>query len=293
MNNTDFLIQDKALVDERLRVLLRPADTPYRLVAEAMEYSVMLGGKRIRPCLVLEACRACGGDTETALILGCALEMIHTYSLIHDDLPCMDDDDMRRGQPSCHIRYGYANALLAGDALLTKAFETVASASELTADTVCSAVAILAESAGINGMIGGQVMDLANEGKEIPPDTLRLLNRLKTGKLLTAAVRLGALSAHADEKTTAMLVRYADALGTAFQIRDDILDIVSDSKTLGKPVGSDAGNDKHTYAATVGVEAAEAEVKRLTDEACDAISSLGKSADNLILLAQSLAERNY
>lgn len=291
MNIPAFVLENKDRFDQRLSEILTTAETPYQIVSEAMHYSVTLGGKRIRPCLVLESCRACGGKDDGAIVLGCALEMVHTYSLIHDDLPCMDDDDLRRGQPSCHKKYGYANALLAGDALLTKAFETIAEADTLSADAKVNAVSVLSSCAGIDGMVGGQVLDLAYEGKPIDFDTLALLNRLKTGRLLVAAVKLGAVAGGADDSVTEALTAYAENLGAAFQIRDDILDIISDTATLGKPVGSDAENQKNTYATMVGVEAAEREVERLTAAACDALFPLGDSAENLKKLAHYLCDR--
>lgn len=259
-------------------------------VAGAMGYSLTAGGKRIRPALTLAFCRACGGDWEKALPLACALEMIHTYSLIHDDLPCMDNDDMRRGKPSCHKAFGEDTALLAGDGLLTAAFQTILSA-DLPAETIRQAGLVLARAAGPAGMIGGQVMDLANEGRAVDAARLRETDMLKTGALIRAAAAMGCIAAGAPEELRKAADRYAADIGLAFQIVDDILDMVGDPAALGKAVGSDAANDKSTYVTLLGLEGAKAEAERLRASAVDALSAFGSEADALRELAGLLAGR--
>ena len=260
------------------------------VVSEAMRYSLEGGGKRIRPCLTLEFCRICGGDVEAALPFAAAVEMIHTYSLIHDDLPCMDDDDMRRGKPACHIRYGYANALLAGDGLLTLAFRTLTRA-ELPADRIVRAVRTLSDAAGHGGMILGQTMDLANEDRPVDLDTLRQTDACKTGALLRAACVLGCIAAGADEAQMQAAARYAEAVGLAFQIVDDILDVTGDTATLGKPVGSDASQHKSTYVTLCGLDGAKEAAARYTADAVRAAEAFGAEGRPLCVLAQELLRR--
>lgn len=261
-------------------------------VAGAMGYSLTAGGKRIRPALTLAFCRACGGDWEKALPLACALEMIHTYSLIHDDLPCMDNDDMRRGKPSCHKAFGEDTALLAGDGLLTAAFQTILSA-DLPAETIRQAGLVLARAAGPAGMIGGQVMDLANEGRAVDAARLRETDMLKTGALIRAAAAMGCIAAGAPAELRKAADRYAADIGLAFQILDDILDTVGDPAALGKAVGSDAANDKSTYVTLLGLEGAKAEAERLRASAVEALAAFGPEADALRELAGLLAGRTY
>ena len=260
------------------------------VVCDAMRYSLSGGGKRIRPYLVLEFCRICGGDVQKAMPFAAAVEMIHTYSLIHDDLPCMDNDDLRRGKPACHIRYGYANALLAGDGLLTLAFATLAKA-ELPPERIAKACAVLAREAGHLGMIGGQTMDLENEGKAVTLDTLRQTDCLKTVCLIRAACVLGCIAAGASEDAIHAAETYAKGVGLAFQIVDDILDVTSDTATLGKPVGSDAAQNKNTYVTLCGLEAARAEAEKYTADAVAALKSFGEQGEALRSLAQTLCTR--
>lgn len=243
-------------------------------VAQAMLYSLENGGKRIRPVLVLEFCRATGGKVEDALPFALAIEMIHTYSLIHDDLPCMDDDDMRRGKPSCHKRFDYATALLAGDGLLTLAFGQCARAA-LDPAKVSEAVAVLTDAAGYLGMIGGQTMDLQNEGRAVTVDDLRRTDALKTSCLIKAACLLGCIASGAGAEQRRLAERYAEDLGLAFQIVDDLLDLTCTSEQLGKPVGSDTKNDKSTYPALLGIERCEKLVEELTASAMAAAEGLG------------------
>lgn len=259
-------------------------------VSEAMLYSLKNGGKRVRPMLVLEFCRACGGEVEKALPFACALEMIHTYSLIHDDLPCMDDDDFRRGMPSCHKQFDYATALLAGDGLLTLAF-SVASSASLGPETVVRAVKLLSDCAGYRGMIGGQTMDLQHENKQITLEQLRTTDALKTGMLIYAACVLGCLAAGADERAVSAAEIYAQNIGLAFQIVDDILDITSTAEELGKPIGSDAENLKSTYPALLGLEKSKELVNQLTRSAVDAVSVFGDNGKFLSDYAVKLSVR--
>ncbi len=261
------------------------------IVCEAMRYSVENGGKRIRPVLVLASCQMCGGDFNDAVDLACALEMIHTYSLIHDDLPCMDNDDMRRGKPSCHIKFGEEYALLAGDALLTYAFE-VAAKCNISAEKKAKAIACLAESAGFSGMVGGQVIDLQSEGKEISYDTLRKMHSLKTGALIRCAVKLGCICAGASEEKTSSLVKYAENIGFAFQAIDDILDVTSSQEVLGKPIGSDEECEKTTYVTLFGVEKAKSIADELTENAINSISDF-ENNEFLLRLAKELTDRKY
>ena len=260
------------------------------VMLDAVSYSLGNGGKRIRPVLTLEFCRLCGGDYRDALPFAIGAEMIHTYSLIHDDLPCMDNDDMRRGKPSSHKVYGEANALLAGDGLLTLAFETVLS-SDISADKKAKAALELAKAAGISGMIGGQVMDLSNEGKAASLDEIRATDRLKTGEMIRAAAVMGCIAAGADDEKIAAAEKYCDNIGLAFQIVDDILDVTSDDATLGKPVGSDSQNEKSTYVSHLGIEKSKEYARRLTEDAKAALDIFGSEGEFLSELADRLSER--
>ena len=258
-------------------------------VVEAMSYSLKNGGKRLRPVFCIEFAKCCGATAEDAIAFACALEYVHTYSLIHDDLPCMDNDDFRRGKPSCHKQFGEATALLAGDALLTHAFE-IAVSSNLPADKKTAAVAVLAKCAGVCGMIGGQVIDLKYESEN--PTLFQLLDvhTLKTGALISAACQLGCLAGKTSETQLEAAKEYAEKLGIAFQIKDDILDVVGDSEVLGKPVGSDAENDKTTYVSLMGLEQSQKDVEALTAEAISALDAF-ENADFLRLLAEKLINR--
>lgn len=258
---------------------------------EAMAYSLENGGKRIRPMLALEFCRVCGENPQKAIPFALALEMIHTYSLIHDDLPCMDNDDMRRGKPSSHKVFGEADALLAGDALLTLAFETVLSAPGMSGEQKAAAGLALAKAAGCSGMIAGQVMDLANEGKKAPLEDVAKTDRLKTGELIMAAASMGCIAANADEAKLNAAREYCADIGLAFQIVDDILDVTSSSEVLGKPVGSDGENDKSTYVSLLGLEKSQAMADELTEKAKASLSVFGDEKEFLLMLADMLADR--
>lgn len=281
------------IINSYLRSALPQCDFGEDVVHEAMNYSLSIGGKRIRPVLTLEFCRVCGGNIEDALSLAAALEMVHTYSLIHDDLPCMDNDDMRRGMPSCHIKYGYEYALLAGDGLLTAAFGLIADSdfAKKNPAGAIKAVSALSSLAGANGMIGGQVIDLKNENRSAELKTLQKMDELKTGALIKCAALLGCIAAEADEKKIEAATEYASKIGQAFQIVDDILDVTGDEKNLGKPVGSDKESGKSTYYTLLGLEKAQEYADRLTDEAVDALSIFGKESEFLKELAYMLARR--
>lgn len=275
------------MINDALEEYLPKSDD---IVSEAMKYSVRNGGKRIRPMLTLEFCKACGAEPEKALPFACAVEMIHTYSLIHDDLPCMDDDDYRRGKPSCHIAFGEANALLAGDALLTLAFETAVKA-DIAAENVVRAVKELSYSAGILGMVGGQVLDLQNENKALTLSELEQIHNLKTGELIRVACVLGCVAAGADEEKIKSAEAYAKGIGLTFQIVDDILDVTSDAETLGKPIGSDAENQKTTYVSLLGIEKSKEVAAELTRKAKAALAVYDENTEALSLLADNLLIR--
>lgn len=285
----NILDNDIRKVEHTLLSYLPDANHGQHSVVEAMKYSLMNGGKRLRPVFALEFARACGAARNDALPLACALEYIHTYSLIHDDLPCMDNDDLRRGKPSCHKQFDEATALLAGDALLTHAFEIVADC-DLTDDKKVMAISLLSQNSGVCGMIGGQVIDMILENGNPTLKQLLTVYKLKTGALISAACLLGCISAGASDEQLAAASKFAYSLGIAFQIQDDILDIVGDEDKLGKPVGSDMNNNKTTYAAIAGVEKAKEDVKRLTEVA---IAQLDKfeNTEFISLLAVSLINR--
>ncbi len=262
-------------------------------VAEAMTYACADGGKRIRPVLVLEFCRLCGGDTAAAMPFAMAIEMIHSYSLVHDDLPCMDNSPMRRGRPSTHAVYGETMALLAGDGLLNLAFETMLRARDLPAERVLGAASALADAAGIDGMVGGQVIDLQSEGKSIALPVLEALQEGKTAALLIAACVMGArlAGATAEQETAARAFGYN--LGLSFQIVDDILDVTASAQELGKPVGSDADNEKVTYVSLLGLDEARRLAAERTDAALAALAPFGEGADDLRRLAEALLTRKH
>ena len=279
-----------SLIDVSLAEYLPEDENGDLAVGEMMAYSLKNGGKRIRPVLTLEFCRLCGTSPDKALPFACALEYIHTYSLIHDDLPCMDNDDMRRGQPSSHKKFGEANALLAGDALLTRAFGILACA-ELPPAFIVRAVDALADAAGALGMIGGQYLDLEGEKKTLTVEELRRIDELKTGALIKCACLLGCIAADADIDKIDAAEAYAENLGVAFQIVDDILDVTADAATLGKPVGSDAKNGKNTYVSLLGLDGAAAEAEKYTSLALEALEVFGDRARELKAFTRALLER--
>ena len=277
MNLEKILAEYKSLIDSELDRYLTFLPCKQQRLLEAMRYSANAGGKRIRGILALEFARLCGGTTEAALPAACAIEMLHTFSLIHDDLPCMDDDDMRRGKPSCHIAFDEATALLAGDELEIYSFKVIAGSVNhgVTAENALKMSALLAENAGHMGMTGGQQIDIQFD--DLSPDDLLQMYELKTSRLLQTAAAFGCISAGAVDKTVSKADEYAKKLGIAFQIVDDILDICGDEKELGKPTGSDAVNGKKTYAALVGLDTAKKTAEQLTKEA---LTLLDEFTDN-------------
>lgn len=282
-----------ALVDEALDRLLPGEDIAPATLHRAMRYSIFAGGKRLRPVLVLAAAEACGGAMENALPAACAVECLHTYSLIHDDLPCMDDDDLRRGRPTSHKVFGEALAVLAGDALQAIAFESVSRMTPapgyVGADYVCE----LAQAAGSRHLIAGQVMDLEGEGQKLSADQLRAIHEGKTAALLTCCTRLGGMSAGCSSAQLGALTRFGRALGLAFQVIDDILDVTQTSEKLGKTAGKDVAAEKATYPSILGLDASRAEAAKLTAEAHRALEVFGDAAQPLRLIADYLLAREY
>lgn len=279
--------------------LAEQPDQPQRL-QQAMQYALFNGGKRLRPVLVYASCQALGGDLEQADPAAAALEAIHCYSLIHDDLPAMDDDELRRGQPTCHIAYDEATAILAGDALQALAFQLLSQPGKLEPATQLEMVQRLAQACGAastaqqEGMVAGQALDIAAEGQQQSLQQLELMHRCKTGALIKAAVQLGALaSGHCQPQQLQQLSRYAEAIGLAFQIQDDILDIEGDTQTLGKPQGSDLARDKSTYPALLGLEGAKAKAAELHQQAIDALVDLPQDTRLLQLIADYIVARDH
>lgn len=269
-----------------------PQDAPAGL-GEAMRYAVLDGGKRLRPLLVLGASEAVGGNPEAALRAACAVELIHAYSLVHDDMPCMDNDVLRRGKPTVHVKFGEATALLAGDALQALAFELLAPADAGVPEGVQARLCrLLAQAAGGAGMAGGQAIDLAAVGRSLSEDELRHMHRLKTGALLQASVMMGAACGEAPRQALDGLSRYGAALGLAFQVVDDILDVTADSATLGKTAGKDAAQDKPTYVSLLGLERAQAHARELHAQARDALATTGLAGTGALLaLAAMVVDR--
>ena len=286
----EYVNQQAEIISNRLDFLL--SENMSSTVLEAMKYSVSNGGKRIRPILAVEFAKACNGDVSAALDFGCAVEMIHTYSLIHDDLPCMDNDDMRRGKPSCHIAFGEDNALLAGDALLTEAFLALTNPRNIPEKNIVRAVSYLSAFAGINGMVGGQVLDLQFEETKPTVDEILKMYSLKTCGLIKAACVLGCLASNEyNEEKIKSAINYAENLGIAFQIQDDILDIEGDAVALGKPVGSDEKNDKSTIVKYFGVEKSKELVREYTHKAISSLSVFNTDTEILKQLSFMLVDR--
>jgi geranylgeranyl diphosphate synthase type II len=295
MNLKLYLKEKIALVDTALENWLpKEKDMPYS-IHKAMRYSIFAGGKRVRPVLMLAACEAVGGIIEKAMPAACAMEMIHTYSLIHDDLPAMDNDDFRRGRPTNHKVFGEAIAILAGDGLLTEAFKLISNpsfAADIESAKRLAVIHEIATCAGTYGMVGGQVVDMESEGKpEIDLPTVQYIHTHKTGALIKASVVAGALLGGADEVQLAAIRRYGEAAGLAFQIADDILDIEGTTEEIGKDAGSDEARGKATYPAVMGLAAAKQEAKAMMDEAMLALEPLGKPAEPLREIARYIVER--
>ncbi len=262
-------------------------------IHEAMRYCVFAGGKRLRPVLCVAAAEACGGSREDAYAAACALELMHTYSLVHDDLPCMDDDDLRRGRATCHKVYGEGMAVLCGDALLTEAFIVLAKARGSECSPVGAMVAELAETGGSRKLIGGQVLDLEGEGKKLSLEELVSIHEAKTAALLTCSVRLGAMGANAKQEELEALGKFGYALGLAFQVIDDILDVTQTTEALGKTAGKDEAVEKATYPSVIGLEASRKEAERLTGEALGALEVFGERGGRLREIAEWMLLREF
>lgn len=280
------------LVERKLMEELREDEALNGTLCASMKYSLMAGGKRLRPVLLMAAADAVGAEGDAFVTTGCAIEMIHTYSLIHDDLPAMDNDDYRRGKPTNHKVYGDGMAVLAGDALLTMAFEVILRQQDATAEQLTAVVREMSLAAGPNGMVGGQAIDLESENRKIGMEELRKMHMGKTGALFRAAIRSGAILGGATEEQLAALTEYADKFGLAFQITDDILDVTGDEETIGKPVGSDERNHKSTYVTLTSLQEAKKLAITAVDEAIEALDSFGDEAEFLRDLAAYLIARN-
>lgn len=280
------------LIDAHLDKYLEVRDNPQKIIYEAMRYSVFAGGKRLRPALMLSVCEMCGGDVDEVIPFACAMEMIHTYSLIHDDLPAMDNDDLRRGMPTSHIKFGEATAILAGDALLTKAFEIACGYSGANTAHAMKAVNMLAASAGADGMIGGQIVDMESEHKDITLDELRYLHLNKTGAIIRSSCVIGSLMAGASDELIKAADVFAQNLGIAFQIQDDILDVVGDEEKLGKPIGSDEEEGKNTYVKLVGLERSRELAIEYFKKAKEALAPFGCKARFLLEFTDNLMKRS-
>jgi len=293
MDLAKYLTSRTALIDRALDRFLPKESAKPPTIHKAMRYSLFAGGKRLRPVLALAAAEACGGTIENALPAACAVECIHTYSLIHDDLPCMDDDDLRRGRPTSHKVFGEGIAVLAGDALLTVAFEILAKSKPTKRHTTAEQISELAHAAGSRWLVGGQVADLEGEGRALKGAELAYIHRCKTAALLTTSLRLGAMSANATDAQLRALTTSGQSVGLAFQIIDDILDVTQPTEKLGKSAGKDVAAQKATYPAIHGLEKSRTEAKRLTRAAHKALATLGKRGDTLRALADYLLAREY
>jgi geranylgeranyl diphosphate synthase, type II len=292
MDIKTYLTESKNEVDRALERLLPAEEESPTTIHKAMRYSVFAGGKRVRPVLTLASGQSLGGDKEVLLHLGAAIEMMHTYSLIHDDLPALDNDDLRRGNPTCHKVFGEAIAILAGDSLMTRCYQVLAELPGIHDSVKIRIISEIAAATGtIDGMIGGQVVDLESEGKSIGPETLEYIHHSKTGALLNACVRCGALAANANPAELQMLSEFGSKVGLVFQIVDDILDITSSSEMLGKTAGKDEKVKKATYPALYGIEASRKKAIELAHSALEGIRDLGEQANALRSLAQFIVSR--
>jgi len=285
----------RSLIEDELDGHCQVPECDEKIIYEAMAYSLKAGGKRIRPILMLAVCDMFGGDINAALPFAAAIEMIHTYSLIHDDLPCMDNDDMRRGKPTCHKVFGEAVAVLAGDALLTKAFEVMADYGTMPAQDRVWIISNVAGRAGARGMIGGQVLDMLYEGggRVVDAEQLRGMCSLKTGALMNIAVDIGMATCRPDSEKQTKIYNFTRNLGLAFQIKDDILDLIGDAENLGKNTGMDIERGKATFVTVLGLDGAAEMLEKLTNEAIAEISYFGGKAEFLIELTKYLLEREH
>jgi geranylgeranyl diphosphate synthase, type II len=293
MNLKTYLAARAAEVDQSMDAFLPKAKERPATIHAAMRYSVFAGGKRLRPVLCLAAAEACGGEISNAHAPACAVELMHTYSLVHDDLPAMDDDDLRRGRPTCHKVYGEGMAVLCGDALLTESFIVLAKTPATKRYGVGDYIAELAETGGSRKLIGGQVMDLEGEGKKLTKRDLVRIHEAKTAALLTTSLRLGGMSANATPAKLEALTRFGYHLGLAFQVIDDILDVTQSTEVLGKTAGKDQAVEKSTYPAILGLAASRKEAAKLTQGAMEALKPLGKKAARLEEIAAYLLKREY
>jgi len=294
VNLKKYLRARQKVIDRALDRYLPKTSTKPVTLHKAMRYSLFAGGKRLRPILCLAAAEACRGNVDTALPLACAVECIHTYSLVHDDLPSMDNDDFRRGRPTCHKVFGDGIAVLAGDALLTIAFEIVSNAKPALRYDISILLREIAVAAGSRKLIAGQVADLEAEGKRVKRDQLRFIHENKTAAMLKSSMRLGAMSANADARKLSAITQFGEQLGLAFQVIDDILDVTQTSEILGKSAGKDVAAKKATYPAVIGLEKSRGEARRLTRQAHDALSVFQEGdAEALHALANYLLEREY
>jgi geranylgeranyl diphosphate synthase, type II len=293
MDLASYLKACSKTVDRALEAALPKATVKPATIHRAMRYSLFAGGKRMRPALCLAAAEACGGTVEAALPAACAVECVHTYSLVHDDLPCMDDDDLRRGRPTSHKVYGEGVAVLTGDALLTQAFEILAGAKPKPRYSIAVMIRELAGAAGSLQLIAGQIADLEGEGKPASRAQLRFIHERKTAAMIEASLRLGAMSANATPGKLAALTDFGRNLGLAFQVIDDILDVTQTSEKLGKSAGKDLAAEKATYPAVIGLEASRKEARRLTEAAGKALGSFGARGATLRAIADYLLAREY
>ncbi len=289
-----YLSKRKSMVDKTLDRLVPPAKTFPPSVHEAMRYSLFAGGKRVRPILAIASAEALGAKTAGLLPIASAIELIHTYSLIHDDLPAMDDDDLRRGRPTCHKVYGEAVAILAGDGLLTMAFEVLSDprySKAVPPNRMLSIIREIAFASGVFGIIGGQVVDIESEGKDIDFPTLEYIHTHKTGALIRGSVRVGAIYAGASEKRLKALTRYGEFVGLAFQIADDILDITGKEDVLGKDIGSDIEKGKKTYPSMFGLEESRRRAEEVVNKAVASLAGFDRKADSLREIARYIINR--
>lgn len=289
---TPWLNEQLAAFEVEFDRYLASIDAPKNL-KEAMRYSALNGGKRLRPMLLIAAGHLSGANAKILYPLGMAIEMIHAYSLIHDDLPAMDDDSLRRGKPTCHIQFDEATAILAGDALLTESFVILSHLEGISDSAKIKLIQLFSHSAGASGMVGGQMMDLEGEERKITSDELVAIHRLKTGKLIKASILAGAIAGNADEKTLMHLTEFADNIGLAFQVKDDILDVTGTSEELGKTAGKDLEQEKSTYVTLLGLEKATTILDELIDKAFDNLNALGEKNAPLLNLTAYVVKRNY
>ena len=288
-----YFKQKNLIINASLEKMIQGSQSSPTLV-KAMRYSLMAGGKRIRPVLCLAACEAVGGLPEDALTAACALEMIHTYSLIHDDLPAMDDDELRRGKATCHIAFDEATAILAGDALLTLAFEVLSSvtlADDKQATQWLRVIRLISQAAGFRGMVQGQMLDIASESLDLTADELETMHRLKTGALIETSLACGALLGGADQRQKDLLDRYARKIGLAFQVADDLLNVEGNPELMGKSTGTDNLREKSTYPSVLGIQASREFAEKLVQESLHVIETFDKQADPLRSIARYIIER--